>query len=152
MKTRTMVWIGVTVVLCLTSFSLGWMKPSRELDATNFIDLMADKALLDHLRANDTTNAIAKLELLQEVNILRIMSYEPSLRGKKRYVLDKVLVDIANDRAQYRKPIMSSTNEPADEEQGIEDDPYLQQIRREWAEKETRIDAFLNNIAKQPRG
>jgi hypothetical protein len=141
MKTRTIVWIGVTVVLCLTSFWLGGRKQSRELGATNFLSLIDDKVLLDHLRTNDTTNAIAKLEFLEDEDILRIMNYEPSLRGKERYALDKVLVSIAHDRARYREATVMSTNEPAE----------LQQIDRDWANREAQIDAFLSGITKQPR-
>lgn len=111
---------------------------------------MNDKRLLDLLRVNDTTNAIAKLELQEDIDILKIMNYERTLRGNERHALDKTLVEIAHDRAKYREGIIISTNEPA----SLTNEPasvrrMLARARQKWAEDEMRIQAFLDNIASQ---
>jgi hypothetical protein len=139
MKTRAMIWIGVTVILCAALFCLGRL--SRQRPTYDAVPLAEDRALLMTLRTGESTNAIETLEAMLDLATDRAMLARPSLRGRDLENLDKVLVKVARYREQYPRAIDESTN-------GFGNPQQLQQYEG-WIAEQRRIDAFLDGFAKQ---
>ena len=127
MKTRTILWIGTTIILCFAAFWLG--RINRPQQGYNSVALAEDRALLLFLRAGDSTNAIQRLESYLDMGTYRAMTSRPLLKGKDRESLDAILTKVARYREQFPRTVDTSTN-------GLS------------AEQE-QVDVFLHDFAKR---
>jgi hypothetical protein len=156
MRTSTTLWMFVTAVLCLASFSVGWLSGSHGVITysvngwpTSFnrawptygLPLAEDQALLDLLRSKNSTNAIPYLEGMLDMATFDAMCRRPLLRGQDLETLDKVLVKVARYREQFPRVIDTSTN-------GFGN---LQQLKQyeDWVAEQKQVDAFLHDFAKK---
>jgi hypothetical protein len=129
MKSRTILRIGVTIILCLTAFVLGRM--SRSKQGVNSIALLEDRALLMILRSGDSTGAIKRLESYLDLEVYGAMTCRSSLKGKDRDRLDAMLKKVASYRERFPRPI----DAPSPDSRATE---------------QRQIDEFLHYIATQP--
>src|ERR1017187_3856802 len=106
MKTRLILWLVATVILCFTAFWFGRSQSRPEYDQN---PLAIDGALLATLRAGDTTNAIEKLEVMLDFETLAAMHNRPLLQGRDRMILDRTLERVARYREQYPRHIENIT-------------------------------------------
>jgi hypothetical protein len=156
MRTRTLLWIIVTAVLCLASFFVGRLADSRGVITysvggypvsfnrawpTYGLPLAEDESLLALLRAGGSTNAIPKLEALLDMATYDAICRRPLLQGRDLETLDKVLAKVARYREQYPRAIDTSTN-------GFGNPQQLKQYE-DWVAEQKQIDAFLHDLAKQ---
>ena len=156
MRTRTIVGIGVIVLLCLASFLAGRVSASRGVATylvrgvpTSFnrawptygLPLAEDEALLVLLRNGEPTNAIPSLEALLDTAAYDAMCRRPLLRGQELEVVDKVLAKVARYRQQFPRAIDTSTN-------GFGDSQQVQQYEA-WGEQQRRVDDFLRGFVKK---
>jgi hypothetical protein len=136
------IWISVTVVLCLVSFSIGKLShPRQTYDAAPLADdMMNDRAVLTILRAGNSTNAIQSLENMLDLAISDAMSHRFEVRNKDRKMLNRVLFYIASYREQFPRPI-ATTN-------GFSLDPDLLQRFEKGIAQQEQIDAFLSSFVE----
>jgi len=155
MQTRTMIGIGVVIVLCSVSFWVGRLSGSHDVITysvngwpTSFnrawptygLPLAEDGGLLILLRDGNATNAIPHLEGMLDTATYDAMCRRPLLRGQEVETLDKVLLNTARYRAQFPRVIDTSTN-------GFGNPAQLQQYEK-WIAEQREIDAFLHDLAK----
>ena len=156
MQTRTILWIVVTVILCLVAFLVGRQVGSRGVITysvngwpTSFnrawptygLPLAEDEALLVLLRAGNSTNAIPYLEAMLDKATYDALCRRPLLQGQELEVLDQVLAKLARYREQYPRAIDTSTN-------GFGNPQQLKQYEG-WIAEQKQIDAFLHDFAKK---
>ena len=155
MQTRTIVGIGVVIVLCSVSFWFGKLSGSHDVITysvngwpTSFnrawptygLPLAEDRALLILLRDGNTTNAISHLESMLDTATYDAICRRPLLRGQEVETLDKVLLNAARYREQFPRVIDTSTNSFGNPAQ-------LQQYEK-WIAEQKEIDAFLQDFVK----
>ncbi len=156
MRTRTILWIIVTAVLCLASFFVGRLADSRgvitySVDGypvsfnrawpTYGLPLAEDESLLALLRAGGSTNAIPKLEALLDMATYDAICRRPLLRDDERARLDAALVKVARYRDKNPRAIDTSTTNFGDPQQTMQ--------YQDWIAEQKQIDAFLHDIAKK---
>jgi hypothetical protein len=109
MKTRMILWLAATAILCFAAFWCG-KSQSRPIYLYDQNPLARDRSLLEALRAGYTTNVIVHLEAMLDVEILRAMSNRPAVQGREREILDKTLRSVARYRKQFPRQIQADTN------------------------------------------
>jgi hypothetical protein len=139
MKTRMILWLAATAVLCFAAF---WYGKSRSQPVYLYDQnpLRIDLALLISLRGGDTTNVVEKLDAMLELETLAAMRNRSSLDERDRKILDQTLERVARYRQQYPWLIDTNTN-------GIPPLNLPGQVR--WIAEQKQVEAFLRDFAKQ---
>ena len=137
MKTRIILWLVVTVILCFAAF---WFGKHQSPPAYDQNYLAIDRALLERLRAGDTTNVIEKLDAMLELETLAAMHNRTLLDERDREILDKTLGRVAGYRQQHPWLIDTNTNGTP---------PLMLPGAVTWIEEQNQVEAFLRDFAKQ---
>ena len=137
MKTRMILWLVVTVLLCFVAFWFGRHQSPTAYDP-NYLAI--DRALLERLRTGDTTNVIEKLDAMLELETLAAMRNRSSLEERDRKILDRMLEKVARYRQQHPWLIDTNTN-------GMP--PLMLLGAVTWIEEQQQVEAFLRDFAKQ---
>ena len=135
MKTRMILWLVATVVLCFTAF---WFGRHQAPPAYDPVYLAMDRILLERLRAGDTTNVIEKLDASLELETVAAMRNRSSLDERDRKILDKILERVARYRQQHPWLIDTNTN-------GIP--PLNLPGQLTWIAEQKQVAAFLQRFA-----
>ncbi len=134
MKSRIILWLVVTVILCFAAFLFG----RRESPSpSNQFYLATDKALLEKLSAGDTTNVIERLNGMLELETLAAMRNRSSLQDRDRKILDQTLERVARYRQQHPWLVDTNTN-------GIP--PLMLPGAVTWIEEQQQVEVFLQRF------
>jgi len=155
MRTRTILWVVATAVLCLAAFLVGrlsgshgvvtysvngWPTSFNRAWPTYGLPLAEESAILVILREGHSTNAIPYLDGMLDMATYDAMCRRPLLRDQERETLDKALVKVARYREQFPRAIDTPTN-------GFGNPQQLKQYE-DWVAEQKQIDAFLHDFAK----
>jgi hypothetical protein len=135
MKTRMILWLVVTVILCFAAF---WYGRSQSRAVYDQNPLRIDLALLTSLRGGDTTNVVEKLDAMLELETLAAMRNRSSLQDRDRKILDQTLERVARYRQQHPWLIDTNTN-------GFGNPAQLKQYEG-WIAEQKQVEAFLHNF------
>jgi len=139
MKTRIILWLVATAILCFAAF---WFGRSRS-QAVYLYDqnsLRIDLALLTSLHGGDTTNVVEKLDAMLELETLAAMRNRSSLQDHDRKILDQTLERVARYRQRHPWLIDMNTN-------GIPPGNLPGQVV--WIAEQKQVEDFLRDFAKQ---
>ena len=139
MKTRVMLLLAGTVILCFAAFWFGRSR-SQRVYLYDQNPLRIDLALLTSLRDGNTTNVIEKLDAILELETLAAMRNRSSLDERDRKILDQTLERVARYRQQHPWLIDTNTN-------GIAPLNLPGQVT--WIAEQKQVEAFLRDFAKQ---
>jgi hypothetical protein len=140
MKTRMILWLVVTVILCFAAFWFGRSR-SQPVYLYDQNPLRIDVALLTSLRGGDTTNVVEKLDAMLELETLAAMRNRSSLQDRDRKILDQTLERVARYRQQH--PWLIDTNTD-----GFGNPTQLKQYEG-WIAEQKQVEIFLRDFAKQ---
>jgi hypothetical protein len=135
MKTRMILWLAVTVILCFAAF---WFGRSRSQPVYDQNPLRIDFSLLTGLRAGHTTNVVEALDAMLEMETLAAMRNRASLDERDRKMLDQTLERVARYRQQHPWHIDTNTN-------GFGNPAQLKQYEG-WIAEQKQVEAFLHSF------